>query len=179
MKNNKRIILANRDIRFPKVRVVTDAKADVMTTTMAQQQADAQGLDLVLINASANPPVCRILDLGKYRYELQQKAKDAAKAQRASRIDIKEVQFKPNIDEHDFNTKCKKIDRFISSGNIVKVQVQFKGRERQHSNLGYELINRVLAAVKCSVQIEGKPQFNGNRITAILKGMTDGTEKTK
>jgi len=178
MKKSERI-LANRDIRFPKVRVVTDDGANVMPTKTAQQQADAQGLDLVLINAKAEPPVCRILDLGKYRYEQQQKAKEAAKAQRAGRVDIKEVQFKPNIDDHDFETKCKKIAKFISKGNVVKLQVQFKGRERQHASLGYDLIDRVLQTVEGQVSVEGKPQFNGNRIIAMLKGTTDGAKKAE
>lgn len=178
MKKSERI-LANRDIRFPKVRIVSDAGTSVMTTKDAQKQADAEGLDLVLINENAQPPVCRILDLGKYRYEQQQKAKDAAKAQRAGRVSIKEVQFKPNIDQHDFDTKCKKIEKFISKGSVVKVQVQFKGRERQHAALGYDLIDRVLDAVDEPIHIEGKPQFNGNRITAMLKGTTDGTKKAE
>lgn len=177
MKKSERI-LANREIRFPKVRVVSDDGANVMSTRDAQQQAEAAGLDLVLINAKAEPPVCRILDLGKYRYEQQQKAKDAAKAQRASRVNIKEVQFKPNIDQHDFDTKCNKIAKFISKGNIVKLQVQFKGRERQHAGLGYELIDRVLETVE-GIAVDGKPQFNGNRIIAMLKGTTDGAKKAE
>jgi translation initiation factor IF-3 len=178
MKKTERII-ANQEIRFLNVRVATDTGTSVMPINVAQQQAAAKGLDLVLINAKADPPVCRIVDLGKYRYEQQQKTKEAAKAQRAGQIDIKEVQFKPNIDNHDFETKCKKIAKFISKGNIVKLQVQFKGRERHHAKLGYDLIDRVIETVEGQFYVEGKPQFNGNRIIAILKGTSNGTKNTE
>lgn len=172
MKKQPQRILANGDIRHRSVRVVTEDGSDVLPTNKALEQAQKAGLDLVLINEKADPPVCKITELTKFRYEQQLKAKEAAKAQRASRVTIKEVQFKPNIDEHDFNVKCRNIAKFIGKGNLVKLQVQFRGRERQHTALGYDLIDRVLKSVD-NIVIEGKPQFSGNRITAMLKG-TDG-----
>ena len=175
---DKTQILANKDIQNRTVRVVTDAGNNVMPTFKAIALAESQQLDLVIINDRADPPICHITDLGKYRYDLKMKAKANSKAQRESRITIKEVQFKPNIDGHDFDTKCRNITKFIDKGNIVKVQVQFKGRERQHTNLGFELIDRVLENVE-NVTLDGKPQFSGNRITAILKGIKDGTKLPK
>ncbi|SRR6056297_979752 len=177
MKNRSRI-LANSDIRHKSVRVVTDDGSAVLHTSAAIKQAEDQGLDLILINEKADPPICKILELGKYRYEQQQQEKQAAKRQRESRVTIKEVQFKPNIDVHDFETKCGKINKFIEKGNKVKLLVQFRGRERQHTDLGYDIIDRVLELVE-NVELDGKPQFSGNRITAILKGNKDGQTNAK
>ncbi len=165
--------LANRDIRHMSVRLVTEDGSKVLPTNHAIEQAERAGLDLVMINEQADPPICKITDLGKFLYEHKIKEKEAARAQRAGRITIKEVQFKPNIDEHDFEVKCRNIAKFIGKGNLVKVQVQFRGRERQHTEIGFELIDRVIESVD-NIAIDGKPQFSGNRITAMIKG-TDGT----
>lgn len=171
MKNR---ILANHEIRTQMVRVVSDAGSEVLPLHKAIALAADQGVDLVLINDRADPPVCKLLDAAKYRYEMQRKAKEDAKAQREARIEIKEVQFKPNIDEHDFQTKCRKIAGFISKGNKVKLIVQFRGRERQHSDLGYDVLDRVLTSVE-DIAYDGKPSYTGNRITAMLKGTKDGS----
>ena len=177
MKKQQTRILANRDIRHKSVRVVTEEGSTILQTEAALRQAESNGLDLVLINDRADPPVCKILELNKYRYEQQRKEKDAARAQRESRVTIKEVQFKPNIDVHDFETKCKKIVNFIKKGNRVKLLVQFRGRERQHADLGYDIIDRVLETVD-GVELDGKPQFSGNRITVLLKGTQDGSKES-
>lgn len=154
--------------------MVTESGSEVVLTHKAIALAENQGLDLVVINNQADPPICKILELAKYRYDIQRKEKEAAKSQRDSRIDIKEVQFKPNIDEHDFQTKCRNIARFVSKGSTVKIIVQFRGRERQHTELGYDIIDRIPATVE-NIEYVGKPSFSGNRITAILKGTKDGT----
>jgi translation initiation factor IF-3 len=167
-------IIANHEIRTQTVRIVTDLGSEVMALHAAIAEAQADGLDVVLINDKIDPPACKILDVTKYRYDMQRKTKEDAKAQRKSRIDIKEVQFKPNIDEHDFQTKCRKITNFISKGNKVKLIVQFRGRERQHTNLGYDVLDRVLKTVE-DIVYDGKPSYTGNRITAMLKGTNDGT----
>lgn len=177
MKKQQTRVIANSDIRHKSVRVVTSQGSTVLDTSAALRKAELAGLDLVLINEKADPPVCKILELSKYRYEQQRKEKEAARAQRDSRVTIKEVQFKPNIDVHDFETKCKKIVKFIGKGNRVKLLVQFRGRERQHSDLGYDIINRVLDSVD-GVELDGKPQFSGNRITVILKGTHDGSKES-
>jgi len=173
MKKGSRI-LANQDIRHPNVRLVTESGASVLPTKKALDQAEAAGLDLVMINEQTDPPICKILELGKYRYEQKQKQKEAERAQRESRVTTKEVQFKPNIDDHDFETKCRNIERFLKKGNKVKILVQFRGRERQHTDIGYDIINRVLDTVEMS-ELDGKPQFSGNRITANLRGKKDGS----
>lgn len=175
---DKTQILANHDIRNKTVRVVNDDGNTVMPTHKAIELAESHQLDLVIINDKADPPICHITDLNKYRYEQKMKAKVASRAQRESRITIKEVQFKPNIDAHDFATKCRNISKFIDKGNVVKVQVQFKGRERQHTSIGFALIDRVLETID-NVHMDGKPQFSGNRITAIFKGIKDGTKTPK
>jgi translation initiation factor IF-3 len=171
--NNHLWIYANRDIRYKSVRVVTETGSEVLSIHEALQRAEDVDLDLILINDAASPPICKIFELNKYRYEQQRKTKEAAKAQRQSRITLKEIQFKPNIDNHDFMTKCRNITRFINKGNKVKILVQFRGRERQHADLGYDIIERVLKDVE-NVELDGTPQFSGNRITAILKRTKDG-----
>jgi translation initiation factor IF-3 len=172
MKNQSRI-LANRDIRQSSVRLVTESGSEVLQTNLAISRAERLGLDLVLINDSSDPPICKLLELDKYKYEMQRRDKENAKAQRESRVLLKEVQFKPNIDDHDFETKCRNITRFISKGNKVKILVQFRGRERQHTDLGYDILDRVLETVE-NIEYDGKPSFAGNRITAIVKGTKDG-----
>lgn len=169
---NKQTILINHDINFPTVRLVAESGTAVMPIANAKAKARDAGLDLVVINTKADPPVCQILDANKYLYEQKVKLKADKKAQRDNRITVKEVQFKPNIDNHDFTTKCNKIAKFIDKGNTVKIQVQFKGRERQHVNLGYELIDRLIEELE-NITIESKPQFSGNRITAVIKGSKD------
>ena len=131
-KNTKRqqpSVVANHDIRAPKVRVIDEHnnKLGVLDTSVAKRQAFESNLDLVLITDKADVPVCRIVDMGKFLYEQKQKAKEAARNQRQSKIEVKEVQFRPNIDIHDFETKCKHVTRFIEKGALVKVLVQFKG----------------------------------------------------
>lgn len=171
MKNQSRL-LANRDIRHKSVRIVTEDGSEVLPINKALEQAENAALDLVMINGMVDPPICKIVDLGKYQYELKRQEKESAKRQRESRITLKEVQFKPNIDVHDFETKCVQISKFIGKGNRVKLLVQFKGREKQHTELGFDIIDRVLELVE-NIELDGKPQFSGNRITAIIKGLKD------
>ena len=176
MKNGSQI-LANREIRHNTVRVVTETGSTVLHIGTAIRQAEDQDMDLVLINDQAVPPICKILELDKYKYELQRKEKETARAQRESRVTIKEVQFKPNIDQHDFETKCNMITKFISKGNKVKVMIQFRGRERQHTSLGYDILSRVLDVVE-DIEYDGSPSLTGNRIIAILKGTRNVTTDT-
>lgn len=171
---NRSTILANRDIRYKNIRLVTDEGSDILPTYQALSQAENQGLDLVLVNEKSDPPICKIVDLNKYKYDLHRKEKETAKAQRESRVTTKEVQFKPNIDHHDFETKCGKISKFIAKGYKVKLLVQFRGRERQHTELGYDVLNRVLETID-GIEYDGNPSFTGNRIVAMIKGTKDGT----
>jgi translation initiation factor IF-3 len=169
-------IIANNDIQYRDVRLVTESSSEVLPIYKAIEQAKRAGLDLILINDQSDPPICKLVELDKYQYDIKRKEKEVARAHRDSRVVVKEVQFKPNIDQHDFETKCNKIAKFIASGNKVKVLIQFRGRERQFSELGYDVLNRVLSTVE-GIENDGQPSFVGNRIVAMLKGIADGTKK--
>ena len=115
----------------------------VMKTFDAIHLAEEAGLDLVEVSPNANPPVCKILDFGKYRYEMEKKQRDAKKNQTV--IKVKEIRMQPKIDRHDLETKSKFISEFLNEGNKVKVSIRFRGRERAHPELGKEVLDRILA----------------------------------
>lgn len=163
-------VVANERIRFSEVRVSSEQESlGVMDTRNAIQYAKEQGLDLVLVTENASPPVCKIVDLNKFLYQQKQRAKEAAKKQREGRIEIKEVQFRPNIDNHDFETKCKHVQRFVEKGNHVKLMVRFRGREMANTTVGFDIINRLMEEVS-GLCFEAKPNLNGNRLIAVVKG---------
>jgi translation initiation factor IF-3 len=163
-------VVVNEKIRYSEVRVSSDSEdLGVMNTRDAVQHAKGQGLDLVLITEKASPPVCKIVDLNKFLYQQKQRAKEAAKKQREGRIEIKEVQFRPNIDNHDFETKCKHVQRFVEKGNHVKLMVRFRGREMANTKVGFEIINRLMDEVS-GLTFEARPNLNGNRLIAVVKG---------
>lgn len=168
-KETKHTVLSNDNIRHATVRLVDGDTSEVISRAKALRKAQDMDLDLVLVNAVPNPPICKIVDASKHLYDLKRRDKEARKQQRESRTQIKEIQFKPNIDTHDFNTKCRRIQKFIESGHKVKIIVKFRGRERQRQDLGHDVITRVCDYVK-SARLDGKLQTTGNRITAILKG---------
>ena len=142
----------------------------IVYTNQALNQAQEQGLDLVCVVPHANPPVCRIVDFGKFIYNEQKRKHEQEKKQRESRVDVKEIQFRPNIDEHDFETKVKKIKEFIDDGDKCKVVIKFRGREMTDTGKGVEIINKIIEMVG-SAQLEGKLDMNGNRMIAtIVKG---------
>jgi translation initiation factor IF-3 len=170
--NNRQqeIIIANDRIRFPQVRV-TGPDGDslgVMPTNQALQAARNHELDLVLVTDKAEIPVCKITDLNKFLFEKKRQAKEQAKKQRESRIELKEIQFRPGIDKHDFETKCNHIRKFISKGNHVKLMVRFRGREMANTKVGFDIINRLMEEIS-GLEFESKPQLNGNRLIAIIK----------
>jgi len=172
--NEKSTIVANFDIKHKQIRLVDDGGSKVMSHTDAMALAERHNLDLILINNNVIPPACKILDLAKYRFDTKMRNKEQAKLQREKRVHIKEIQFKLNIDDHDFQTKCRNISRFISKGNKVKIIIQFKGRERQHTDIGYDILNRIMSGVD-GIEMDGKEQFTGNRITAMIKGTNNGS----
>lgn len=142
----------------------------IVYTNQALNQAQEQGLDLVCVVPHANPPVCRIVDFGKFIYSEQKRKHEQEKKQRESRVDVKEIQFRPNIDEHDFETKVKKIKEFIDEGDKCKVVIKFRGREMSDTGKGIEIINKIIEMID-SAQLEGKLDMNGNRMIAtIVKG---------
>src|ERR1700712_5104942 len=133
----------NEFITVPKVRVIDEAGENlgVMYTREAMEQANEIGLDLVEVSPGADPPVCKILDVGKFKYEAQKKAAAARKNQKTQ--EIKEIKMRPNIDDHDYDTKMKAVARFIEEGDKVKLTLRFRGRELSHGELGLRLLERV------------------------------------
>lgn len=133
--------------------------------------AEDADLDLVLISPNQAPPVAKILDYGKYKYELAKKAKEAKKKQHV--VEIKEVKVRYKIDTHDYEVRLKSVRKFISQGNKVKIIVMLRGREMQHSNLAFELANRFIKDLENdSVQIEKRPQLEGRNVTLYLSAQS-------
>ena len=137
-----------------------------MATRDALRMAEEQHLDLVEVAPKAKPPVCRIMDFGKFRYEQQKREKEAKKKQKT--ISIKEVKLRPNIDEHDFNVKLKNALRFVEEGNKVKVTIMFRGRELSHPELGRVVLDRVSERLGDLVSIERGAKLEGKNMTMIL-----------
>jgi len=151
----------NERIRGPEIRVIGSAGAQlgIMTPEAALKLAEEEGLDLVEVAPEANPPVCRIMDFGKYRYQLNQKAQESRKKQKV--IVVKEVKFRPKTDEHDYQFKRNNISRFISKENKVKVSVMFRGRENQHREIGQRILDRIKAELEDVAIVESGPRLEG------------------
>ncbi|HEX6594599.1 MAG TPA: translation initiation factor IF-3 [Bacillota bacterium] len=158
----------NEKIRAREVRLI-DSNGDqlgVKKRSEALEIAKVRNLDLVLVAPNAKPPVCRIMDYGKYRYEQQKKEKEARKKQRV--INVKEVRFTPAIGEHDFNTKLKNTRRFLKKGDKVKASVRFRGRAITHKELGREVLDRLAEESKDLAVIESKPRMEGRNMYMML-----------
>jgi translation initiation factor IF-3 len=163
----------NERIRSKEVRLIDNEGTNhgVVPTTKALEMADEAGLDLVLISPNQAPPVAKILDYGKYKYEMAKKAKEAKKKQHV--VEIKEVKVRYKIDTHDYEVRLKSVRKFISQGNKVKIVVMLRGREMQHSNLAFELANRFIADLANDpIQIEKKPMLEGRNVTLYLVGQS-------
>ena len=169
----------NEEIRIREVRV-TDANGEqlgVMLTRDALRLAEEKHLDLVEVAPKARPPVCRIMDLGKYRYEQQKREKEVRKKQKI--ITIKEVKLRPSIEQHDFEVKLKNAQRFIEEGNKVKVTIMFRGRELSHPELGSEVLNKLAKALEEVVTVERAAKLEGKNMTMILSPKAHKAQKTK
>lgn len=151
----------NEEIRAREVRVIGSdgEQLGIMSGREAQQLAYEKHLDLVEIAPTAKPPVCRIMDYGKYRYEQQKREKESRKKQKT--FDIKEVKLRPGIEEHDFNVKFKNAVRFLEDGDKVKVTIMFRGRELSHPELGEVLLNKMAAQLKEMAVVERQPKLEG------------------
>ena len=158
----------NDFITVPKVRVIDEngENLGVMLTREAIEQAAEVGLDLVEISPSADPPVCKFLDIGKFKYEAQKKANLARKSQKTQ--EIKEIKMRPNIDDHDYDTKMKKIHDFIGEGDKVKVTLRFRGRELAHGQLGMKLLQRVQEDTSETAKVEQHPRMEGRQMLMVL-----------
>jgi len=158
----------NEFIQSPKVRVIDEngENLGVMYTREAIEQAQDVGLDLVEISPNADPPVCKFLDIGKYKYEAQKKANAARKNQKTQ--EIKEIKMRPNIDDHDYDVKLKAIHKFIGEGDKVKVTLRFRGRELSHGQLGMALLQRVQEDTSEDAKIEAYPRMEGRQMLMVL-----------
>ena len=139
----------------------------VVNVNQALDMASDEGLDLVCTVPNAVPPVCKIVDFGKFIYNEQKRQQEVEKKQRESRVDVKEIQFRPSIDEHDFETKIKKIKEFLEDGDKCKIVIRFRGREMSDTSKGYDIINKIIELIDIA-QVEGRPDMNGNRMIATI-----------
>ena len=159
----------NEKIRATQVRVInSDGKnLGTLSTQEAINIAKQKGLDLIEISPKANPPVCKIIDIGKYKYDLQKKANKAKKKQKT--INLKEIKLRPVTEIHDYNFKIKNAQKFLSKGDKVKFTVLFKGREMQHTHLGHELMKRIINDTNDLGKVEVQPKFEGRQIIMIVQ----------
>ena len=138
----------------------------VVTPARGQELADQVGLDLVEISPNASPPVCKIMDFGKYKYEQQKRESEARKKQKI--IEIKEIKFRPGTDIHDYEVKMRSVYKFLENGDKVKITMRFRGREMAHQNLGRELLERVADDVKELGKVENMPKMEGRQMTMMV-----------
>ena len=159
----------NERIRAPQVQVIShDGKnLGTLPTQEGINIAKQKGLDLIEISPNANPPVCKIIDIGKYKYDLQKKANKAKKKQKI--VNLKEIKLRPVTEIHDYNFKIKNAQKFLSKGDKVKFTVLFKGREMQHTHLGHELMQRIIKDINTLGKVEVQPKFEGRQIIMIVQ----------
>ena len=160
---------ANERIRALDVQVIGSdgGNLGVMQLNRAIQLARDESLDLIEISPNANPPVCKIMDMGKYKYDLQKKANQAKKKQKI--VSLKEIKLRPGTEIHDYNFKIKNAKKFITKGDKVKFTVKFKGREMQHVELGKKLMNRIIEDTKDIGKVETQPKFEGRQMIMIIQ----------
>ena len=158
----------NEDIRVPRVLLIDQngEKQGEMPTSAALEAAEEAGLDLVEIVPNANPPVCKILDYGKFKFQEQKKKNEARKRQKV--VELKEIKLRPNIDIHDYEVKAKAMTRFFEEGDKVKVTLRFRGREMAHPELGMKLLHTVKADFDEVAKVEYEPRMEGRQMIMIL-----------
>ena len=160
---------ANNRINSPEVQVIASngENLGILNTNEAISMAKEEGLDLIEIAPNAKPPVCKIIDMGKYKYDAQKKANQAKKKQK--KIELKEIKLRPVTEVHDYNFKLKNALKFLSKGDKVKFTVRFKGREMQHVQLGKDLMNRIIEDTKDIGKVETNPKFEGKQMIMIIQ----------
>jgi len=158
----------NEEIRIPQVRLIDQdgEMQGVLTVREAMQRAFAVGLDLVEISPNADPPVCKILDFGKFKYEQQKKRNEAKKKQKV--IEIKEIKVRPNIDENDYQVKMRAMKSFIEEGDKVKVTLRFRGREMAHQDIGVRVLERIRAEMDSTSKVEQMPRMENRQMVMVL-----------
>jgi translation initiation factor IF-3 len=158
----------NEFIQSPKVRVIDEngENLGVMYTREAIEQAQSVGLDLVEVSPNVDPPVCKFLDIGRYKYEAQKKANEQRKKQKTQ--EIKEIKMRPNIDDHDYDVKMRKVFEFLEEGDKVKVTMRFRGREMAHGELGMAVLQRVQEQTADMAKVEARPRMEGRQMLMVL-----------
>ena len=158
----------NGSIRAPQVRCIdpNGEQLGVLDTREAISKAEEFGLDLVEVQPNVEPPVCKILDYGKYKYEAQKRANEARKKQKI--IEVKEIKLRPNIDEHDYQVKMRNVVKFLSGGDKVKVTLRFRGREMAHQEIGVNVLTRVREETEDIAKIEAMPKMEGRQMIMVL-----------
>ncbi len=159
----------NERIRASEVQVIASDGKNLGTLALQEaiSIAKEEGLDLIEISPNANPPVCKIIDIGKYKYDLQKKANKAKKKQKV--INLKEIKLRPVTETHDYNFKIKNAQRFLTKGDKVKFTVQFRGREMQHTDLGHQLMERIINDTSSLGKVEVSPKFEGRQIIMVVQ----------
>ena len=162
----------NEDIRDSEIRLIgsTGEQLGIMSAAQAQRIADEQGLDLVKISPQATPPVCKLMDYGKFRFEQGKREKEAKKNQHV--VEIKEIRMSPGIDVGDFNTKLKNAQKFLADGNRVKVSVRFRGREMAHTDIGKDLLVRFAEQCAEVATLDKEPKLEGRSMSILLSPKT-------
>jgi translation initiation factor IF-3 len=158
----------NEDIRVPEVRLIDQngQNVGVVATSAAIAQAVEAGLDLVEISPDSKPPVAKILDYGKFKYQEQKKAAEARKRQKV--VEIKEIKMRPSIDDHDYDVKMRSMKRFFDEGDKVKVTLRFRGRELSHQELGWQVLQRVKSDTEPVAKVEAEPRMEGRQMVMVL-----------
>ncbi len=167
----------NQRIRIPEIRLIDEEgnQVGIIATSIAMQMAEERGLDLVEVSPGSRPPVCRIMDFGKYKYEQSKKAKEARKKQH--QVVVKEVQFRPKTDDHDYRFKVRNIIRFLDHKDKVKVTMRFRGREMSHMDFAMQTFNRMLEDLEDHAKVEQKPKVEGRTVVMILSPLPDKERK--
>jgi translation initiation factor IF-3 len=166
-------------IRVPEIRVI-DADGNqlgVMPTEQALELAEEQGLDLVEVSPTARPPVCRIIDFGKFKYEQSKRQRESRKKQHT--VHVKEVKFRPKTEEHDYQFKKRHAEEFLAKGNKVKITMMFRGRELDHRELGMKMLQRLESDLEHVGTVERQPVFEGRLIVMYMAPLTTGVKQQK
>ena len=160
---------SNNKITSPEVQVITSngENLGIITISEAVSRAKEDGLDLIEIAPNAKPPVCKIMDMGKYKYDQQKKANKAKKKQK--KIELKEIKLRPVTEVHDYTFKIKNAQKFISKGDKVKFTIKFRGRELQHTNLGNELMEKIKTDMQSIGKVELQPKFEGKQMIMVIQ----------
>lgn len=171
MKDNRRnrdLPQINERIRFPAIRVIDidGSQLGIITPNEAMQIAEERGVDLVLVSDAADPPVCRVMDYGKYKFEQEKRAREAKKKQHTA--DVKEVKMRYKIEEHDYNVRVKNAERFLKSGDKVKATITFRGREIQHADLAQDLLERMAKDLEEFGEVQQAPKKEGRNMMMLI-----------